>query len=129
MLKLKLSCPNSKSSQTFFIGKIRINQQFKFNMLVLLEFINAFLIHSVRDHEPALMLGMCKCSCCTYRNFWTFTRTADYPQRSIFVVRGKNVQQITRIGLLPAPQNQRKSCYCIMAIRTHKLGAMNIPWV
>ena len=31
-----------------------------------------------------------------YRNFRTFTRTADYPQRSIFVVRGKKVQQITR---------------------------------
>ena len=30
-----------------------------------------------------------------YRNFRTFTRTADYPQRSIFVVKGKNVQQIT----------------------------------
>lgn len=65
VLKLKLPCPNSKSSQTFFIGKIRINQQLKFNMLVLLEFINAFLIHSVWDHEPALMLGMWKCSCCT----------------------------------------------------------------
>jgi len=55
--------------------------------------------------------------------------TADYPQQSIFVVRGKNVQQITRTGLLPTPQNQRKSCYCIIGIRTHKLGAMNIPWV
>ena len=64
-----------------------------------------------------------------YRNFRTFTRTADYPQRSIFVIRRKNVQQITRTGLLPAPQNQRKSCYCIMGIRTHKLGAINIPWV
>ena len=40
-----------------------------------------------------------------YRNFRTFTRTADYPQRSIFAVRRKNVQQITRTGLLPAPQN------------------------
>ena len=62
-----------------------------------------------------------------YRNFRTFTRTADYPQRSIFVVRGKKVQQITRTGLLPAPQNKRKSCYCITGIRTHKRGAMNIP--
>ena len=62
-----------------------------------------------------------------YRNFQTFTRTADYPQRSIFVVRGKKVQRITRTGLLPAPQNKRKSCYCITGIRTHKLGAMNIP--
>ena len=62
-----------------------------------------------------------------YCNFRTFTRTADYPQRSIFVVRGKKVQQITRTGLLTAPQNKRKSCYCITGIRTHKLGAMNIP--
>ena len=64
-----------------------------------------------------------------YRNFRTFTCTADYPQRSIFVVRGKNVQQITRTGLLPAPQNQRKSWYCIIGIRTHKLGVTNIPWI
>ena len=64
-----------------------------------------------------------------YCNFRTFTRTADYPQRSIFVVRGKNAQQITRTGLLPAPQNQRKSCDCIIGTRTHKFGAMNIPWV
>ena len=63
----------------------------------------------------------------SYRNFRTFTRMADYPQRSIFVIRGKKVQQITRTGLLPAPQNQRKSCYCIIGITTHKLGAMNIP--
>ena len=42
-----------------------------------------------------------------YRNFRTITRTADYPQRSIFVTRGKNVQQITRTGLLPAPQNRK----------------------
>ena len=55
-----------------------------------------------------------------YRNFRPITRTADYPQRSIFVVRGKKVQQITRTGLLPAPQNKRKSCYCITGIRTHK---------
>ena len=61
-----------------------------------------------------------------YRNFRTFTCTADYPQRSIFVLRGKKVQQITRTGLLPAPQNKRKSCYSITGIRTHKLGAMNI---
>ena len=61
-----------------------------------------------------------------YRSFRTFTRTADYPQRSIFAVRGKKVQQITRTGLLPPPQNQRKSCYCIIGITTHKLGAMNI---
>ena len=63
----------------------------------------------------------------SYRNFRPITRTADYPQRSIFVVRGKKVQQITRTGLLPAPQNKRKSCYCITGIRTHKLGEMNIP--
>ena len=63
----------------------------------------------------------------TYRNFRPFTRTADYPQRSIFIIRGKKVQQITRTGRLPAPQNKRKSCYCITGIRTHKLGAMNIP--
>ena len=62
-----------------------------------------------------------------YRNFRPITRTADYPQRSIFVVRGKKVQQITRTGLLPAPQNKRKSCYCTTGIRTHKLGEMNIP--
>ena len=66
----------------------------------------------------------CLCNyICIYHNFWTFTCTADYPQRSIFVVRGKKVQQITRTGLLPAPQNQRKSCYCIIGITTHKLGA------
>ena len=41
-----------------------------------------------------------------YRNFRPFTRTADYPQRSIFVTRGKKVQQITRTGRLPAPQNK-----------------------
>ena len=64
-----------------------------------------------------------------YHNFQTFTRMADYPQWSIFVVRGKNVQQITRTGLLPAPQNQRKSWYCIIGIRTHKLGVMNLPWI
>ena len=38
----------------------------------------------------------------SYRNFRTFTRMANYPQRSIFVIRGKKVQQITRTGLLPA---------------------------
>ena len=43
-----------------------------------------------------------------------------YPQLSIFVVRGK------KFNRLPAPQNQRKSCYCIIGITTHKLGAMNI---
>ena len=34
--------------------------------------------------------------CHPYRNFRTFTRTADYSQRSIFVVRRKNIQPITR---------------------------------
>ena len=43
-----------------------------------------------------------------YRNFRTFTRTAGYPQRSIFVVRVKNVQQITHTGLLPATPNTFK---------------------
>ena len=60
-----------------------------------------------------------------------FTRTADYPQRSIFVPRGKKVQQITHTGLLPAPQNRRKSCYCITGTRTHKLGttaATTVYW-
>ena len=65
-----------------------------------------------------------------YRNFRPFTRRADYPQRSIFVVIGKKIQLITCTGRLPAPQNKRKSCYCITHIKTHKLrklGAMNIP--
>ena len=61
-----------------------------------------------------------------YRNFRPFTRRADYPQQSIFVVIGKKIQLITRTGRLPAPQNKRKSCYCITGIRIHKLGAMNI---
>ena len=67
-----------------------------------------------------------------YRNFRPITRTADYPHGRLpaavyFCRKGKKVQQITRTGLLPAPQNKRKSCYCITGIRTHKLGAMNIP--
>ena len=62
-----------------------------------------------------------------YRNFRPYTRTADYPQWSIFVITGKKVRQITRTGLLPAPQNKRKSCYRIIGMRTHKLGAMSIP--
>ena len=86
-------------------------------------------------HSPIFLFSHHYCCyyCCScsfyfyYRYFRTFTRTADYRQWSIFVVRGKKVQQITRTGLLPAPQNKRKSCYCITRIRTHKLGAINIP--
>ena len=57
-----------------------------------------------------------------YRNFRTFTRTEDYPQWSIFLVRGK------KFNRLPTPQNLRKSCYRIIGITTHKLGPMNILW-
>ena len=52
-----------------------------------------------------------------YRNFRPITRTADYPQRSIFVVRGKKVQQITR-----TPKQKK-----IMLLYYRKLGAMTIP--
>ena len=84
-------------------------------MVLVLGAFNAYIVY------PRGMGGTAKN---IYRNFRPFTCTADYPQRSIFVVK---VQLITCTGRLPAPQNKRKSCYCITGIRTHKLGAMNIP--
>ena len=40
-----------------------------------------------------------------YCNFRPFTRTAHYPHRSIFAIKGKSFQQITRT------ENKRKSCF------------------
>ena len=62
-----------------------------------------------------------------YRNFRTIIRTADYPQRSIFVTRGKNVQHITRTGLLPAPQNRKNLATVFPGQELTNFGEMNIP--
>ena len=112
--------PNpSISKETLFAvltaSSKKINQNFRYSILHN-DNMKTQHFNGICYTIPALVVNK------GYRNFWTFTRTADYPQWSIFVVRGK------KFNRLPTAQNLRKSCYRIIGITTHKLGPMNILW-
>ena len=61
-----------------------------------------------------------------YRNFRPFTRTAHYPHRSIFAIKGKSFQQITRT------ENKRKSCFkspCLTKLFRQAIELFAWPWI